>query len=175
MSQNNDLTWKCVNGWPYSVSNEGHVRNDRTGHIKAYSVTNCGYAQVALFDNGKCKRFSVHRLVAEAFVPNAFNDAQVNHIDGNKLNNVANNLEWVSNSQNQKHKYDVLGYKKTTWNVEPAVAATRKKVVCIQTGKEYKSLAEAASEFGGRASALCSHLKGKTSSFSGCQWRYANE
>lgn len=172
---NNDLMWKPIDGWPYSVSNKGDVRNNRTGHIKSVTINKNGYAQVHLFNDGKVWFPLVHRLVAAAFIPNDQNNAQVNHIDGNKANNTVENLEWVTNGQNQKHKYDVLGYKKETWSIESAVAVTRRKVVCIETGKEYKSLAAAAMDVGGYASALCNHLKGKSKSFAGLHWRYCND
>lgn len=64
-----------------------------------------GYLQVHLRVEGKDKTIKIHRLAAEAFVPNLYNLPQVNHKDGNKKNNKAENLEWVSNSSNQKHAY----------------------------------------------------------------------
>jgi uncharacterized HNH endonuclease L245 len=67
---------------------------------------NVGYKQCNLYKDGKKKYVRVHRLVAELFVPNPNNLPQVNHIDGNKLNNHYTNLEWVNNSQNTKHAFD---------------------------------------------------------------------
>lgn len=64
-----------------------------------------GYYQVSLCIDGKYRHFQVHRLVAEAFIPNPENKPQVNHIDGNKLNNDISNLEWVTRSENQLHAY----------------------------------------------------------------------
>ena len=171
---NNDLKWKQIEGWPYSISNDGNVRNDRTGYIKSVTINRNGYAQVHLYNNGNVWFPLVHRLVAKAFIPNNKNNMQVNHIDGDKLNNNAKNLEWVTSSQNQKHKYDVLGYKKETWNIEHAIMATRKRVVCVETNKEYESLVKATMDVGGYTSALCNHLKGKSKSFAGLHWRYCD-
>lgn len=67
-----------------------------------------GYERVRLFKGGKVKRFLVHRLVAEAFIPN--NDKSktiINHLDGNKRNNTVGNLEWCDNSRNVRHAYEM--------------------------------------------------------------------
>lgn len=64
---------------------------------------NNGYARVALKNNGELKNCLVHRLVAQAFIPNPKNKPQVNHKDGNKLNNHVSNLEWVTPKENLQH------------------------------------------------------------------------
>lgn len=87
----------------YSVSNEGNVRCDKTGYIFVGEISNAGYKRINL--NKTKKHYSVHRLVAKAFVPNPDNKSVVNHIDGNKTNNRADNLEWVTPSENDKHAY----------------------------------------------------------------------
>ena len=71
--------------------------------MKANNV--CGYLQVALQKHKKRKDEKIHRLVAEAFIPNPENKPQVNHLDGNKLNNYYKNLEWCTNGENQIHSY----------------------------------------------------------------------
>jgi hypothetical protein len=67
------------------------------------SLCGSGYPVVHLYEGGKRRTAMVHRLVADAFIPNQGILKEVNHIDGDKLNNRASNLEWVSASQNQKH------------------------------------------------------------------------
>lgn len=67
------------------------------------------YLSVKLYDNGTAKRRYVHRLVAEEHVPNPHNKPMVNHIDGDKLNNKAENLEWVTHKENCLHRNQVLG------------------------------------------------------------------
>ena len=73
-------------------------------------MTKDGYVKVRLIHQGKDKTMRVHRLVAEAFVPNPKNKDTVNHIDGNKQNNIVSNLEWVDRTEQMLHAYN-LGLK----------------------------------------------------------------
>ena len=90
----------------YDVTQDGKVINLRTGRILKPDLIWDGYERVTLSQNGKLKRFRVHRLVADAFIPNPFNLPFVNHIDGNKRNNKIDNLEWVSCKDNTIHAFD---------------------------------------------------------------------
>lgn len=87
----------------YYISEEGKVYSDYGGRVKELKcrVNGHGYLDIKL----QGKTYKVHRLVAEFYVPNTENKPQVNHIDGNKLNNHYSNLEWVTNSENQRHAY----------------------------------------------------------------------
>lgn len=108
--------WHDVIGYEglYKVSNLGNVkmlqrllpdkRILKEKFLKQQIQRN-GYLLVGLRKEGKQKFISVHRIVASAFIPNIENKKQVNHIDGNKLNNKVNNLEWVTASENIKHAY----------------------------------------------------------------------
>lgn len=83
----------------YEITRDGEVINKHTGrHIKPQK-NGKGYYRVAI---GR-KLMFVHRLVAEKYVDNPEHKEQVNHKDGNKLNNCADNLEWVTNKENRKH------------------------------------------------------------------------
>lgn len=102
--------WKPVVGYEglYEVSNLGRVRSlprkGTKGRVLGIDTSNSKhYAHVPLTKNAKLHTTSLHRVVAEAWVPNPDNKPQVNHIDGNKLNNAANNLEWVTNLENMRH------------------------------------------------------------------------
>lgn len=105
--------WKDIEGYngKYQISNNGNVRSFskwKNGDFLRFGMTTTGYYYVNLVVDGrrKIKQERVHRLVAKAFLDNPNNLPEVNHIDGNKLNNNVNNLEWVSRNQNIQHAYD---------------------------------------------------------------------
>lgn len=109
--------WRWVVGYEglYMVSTTGRLmavpHANKDGLEMNPTVTNRGYQVVSLYKDGLYRKSSIHRLVAQAFIPNPNGMPQVNHIDGNKLNNSVENLEWCTARQNIRHKYDVLGYR----------------------------------------------------------------
>lgn len=112
--------WKDIEdfGGFYQISNLGRVKSTggycgtvkRKEKIRSMSFTRDGYVKVRLLYQGKDRTVRVHRLVAEAFLPNPENKDTVNHIDGNKLNNTASNLEWCDRTEQMIHAYN-LGLK----------------------------------------------------------------
>lgn len=111
--------WKDIQGFEnmYQVSNIGKIKSlERTiktkkGFLRVKerildgSKDTKGYLQVELKKDGKRNIKVIHRLVAEAFIPNIDNKEQVNHKDGNKLNNNVDNLEWVTCQENIQHAW----------------------------------------------------------------------
>lgn len=89
-------------------ANKKHLRFYKGRMLKPYEFPN-GYMGITLELRGK--GFLVHRLVAQAFVPNGKHKPQVNHKDGDRKNNAASNLEWVTCSENNKHSYEKLNRK----------------------------------------------------------------
>ena len=91
--------------------------HQKPGKILSTRINNCGYVSVRLSKGGKTFTRFVHRLMAEAFIPNPLNKKYTNHRDGKKLNNTLENLEWVTHSENMKHAYSMgLIRKKTKRN-----------------------------------------------------------
>jgi hypothetical protein len=116
-------TWKDVVGFEgkYAVSDKGRIKGLRREKMQSHGVlivlkekerkpvvNRCGYLCLNLNDgpSGKLQSKKVHRLVAEAFIENPKNHKEVNHIDGNKLNNRKENLAWCSRSENIKHSFE---------------------------------------------------------------------
>lgn len=100
----------------YDISNYGRIRNKKTYKIKRTPLDNNGYPHTSLWVNGKGKTFQVHRLEYVAFFPNENLDGYViNHIDGNKTNNLLSNLEKTTFQENNKHaEYIIQTHKCST-------------------------------------------------------------
>jgi len=175
------VVWLKFNS-SYEVSNMGEVRSvDRCvirrdtlapvifkGKTLKLGRHRDGYLKLSLSEQNRKKMYFVHRLVALTFIPNPDNLPQVNHIDGNKSNNVVSNLEWVDNSKNQIHAITtglkVIKVAKEAYRYEGEVTAWDKdgKIVAIMSG----NMDMAAKGFDFRLVSAC--LLGKRNTHRGC-------
>ena len=116
--------WKDIEGYEglYQISNKGRVKSLKWGkeRILKPGWNTGGYLKVYLFKNTEAQDRLVHRLVAEAFIPNPYNKPQVNHKDENKKNNCVENLEWITcmdncnyGTRNERISRKILQYSKS--------------------------------------------------------------
>ena len=177
-------TWIKVKGFElYSVSDQGNVRNDKTGRILKGGLDKDGYPQVILCKNRSRVNRKVHRLVAEAFTPNPDNKPQVNHIDGNKQNNAASNLEFCTNQENQTHFWRYLNNEQNKANRINAHKGkgllsdnpNSKSVIRLEDGKVFKTIKEAAEELNISYFHIGEVCKGKRKTTGGYHWSYVKE
>ena len=183
--------WAKIPGFngAYEISTFGRVRrvieesNQHRGVPYIMRLSKSGrYAQVSLQEGDEKRTFNVHRLVAQAFIPNPRNLPQVNHIDGNKRNNRADNLEWVTAKENAKHAYRTGLITKE--HIKRAVSASlrpearkirgdsRGTNIIRSDGKRYPSLASAARDLGCTKSNVCEQLRGRSKTCKGYTFTY---
>ena len=164
--------WKPVSGYEglYEVSNYGRVRSVyRYKKVLKEMVSNSGYARVDLFRDGKRKQYSVHRLVALAFIEKNDDKNVVNHKDENKLNNNANNLEWVDHKENCRYgtaisrRTEHFDYKNRKINNKHQIEVCSKPVFQYSKNmeliKKHKSLTDCAKKLNLSISGISSAIK----------------
>lgn len=169
--------WKDIAGFEglYQVSNLGRVKSlPRNGTHKhphiLHPTTSSKYALYRLSKKDKPYYRKGHRLVAEAFIPNPENKREVNHIDGNKLNNCIDNLEWVTTSENQSHNYWVLGNCRRFENKEVYQCDTYGKI--IKRWPAANLAGKALGIFSGDIGRCC---RGKRHTAGGFKWKFVNK
>ena len=169
-------TWSKIDEYSnYSVSRNGDIRNDRTGKLKTGRLNRYGYPVVDLYSNGERQTERIHRLVAEAFVPNPECKPQVNHINGDKTNNSADNLEWVTPSENMRHSVanglytphsPMLGKK------NPNAGRKGRPVRIVETGEEFDSITECEKAIDGNNRHISDCLSGRQKTHRGYTFEY---
>lgn len=179
------IEWGKVEGFSkYIVSDTGVVKNETTGHIFKNRLLSNGYYHVSLRDDsGVPKHCIVHRLVAKAFIPNPENKAQVNHKNGNKLDNRVENLEWMTEKENTRHYLTVLGGHAMTEETRKKLIESRKrrpfvykkKVIRLEDGKKYDSMNDAAADVGITHTGIYLACTGRQNTAGGYHWDYCNE
>ncbi len=187
--------WRTIEGYPeYRVSSEGDVescKNNRHGVSDEYHAIRqrvnpqTGYKQCSITDGEKVKTLNVHREVAKAFIPNPDNKPEVNHIDGNKLNNNIDNLEWATYSENGKHAYkhglmishlteeDMIRGRQL--GLPKAIEATRKPIRIVETGEEFRSINDCARTIHGSQQNIVKCLKGLRHTHKGLHFEYIDK
>ena len=164
--------WKDIQGYEgiYQVSNLGNVKSlDRLstngrrlkGKLLAKTASK-GYVKVTLTNKNMSDNRDIHRLVAEAFIPNPDNKPQVNHIDEDKTNNTVDNLEWCTAKENINHG---------TCRIRSA-AKQSISIVCITNRKEYESIADAARDLNLNIGTISKIINGKMKQTKGFTFKY---
>lgn len=187
--------WRDVKGYEgvYQVSNLGNIKRlerisnfNSINQYKEYKVNRnikerikkvtknqCGYYQTVLYKEGKKKNALVHRIVAEAFLPNIENKRTVNHIDGNKLNNNVNNLEWATYSEQLIHLNNVLGKKSViSKKCRDKSSEKLRRKVKRSDGKIYNSVIEASKDSNVHSGNIVRCCKGILNKTGGYSWEY---
>ena len=115
--------------------------DNRRGKKLSPKIDKYGYEKVSLTNNGKRKEYSVHRLVAMAFIPNLENKPTINHKNGIKTDNRIENLEWATHKEQTRHAIDT-GLLKISLNGLKKSNAQRRKAI-VYKGRKYESIADA--------------------------------
>lgn len=161
--------FKKISGTMYSVSNMGNIKNDLTKRILKPKKSSSGYYYIDLWVNGIVGQKSIHRLVAEYFVDNPNQYNEVNHIDEDKTNNIAINLEWCTHLQNIRHG---TALQRKAQNKQIKVRQFTKDGEFI---KEFNSCKEAEEFFGKSSSNISNCCRGKLKTTYGYVWKYSEE
>lgn len=148
----------------YECSNLGRIRDKKTKNILKGSVDNHGYVRYDLCSEGKRFVVSGHRAVAETFIPLVKDKKYINHIDGNKTNNIITNLEWCTAKENTMHSINILGKQTGGLNKKP--------IICIETGIIYNSAYEAENIFNIHHGVITSVLKGRKKAWRKLHFKY---
>lgn len=182
-------TWRDVAGYEgeYQVSDAGRVKSlsreltDRLGRkrkmkekVLSPGRERGGYQNVFLCSSNGQRNMKVHRLVAEAFVPNPDDKPMVNHIDGDKNNNAASNLEWVTRIENTDHAIRA-GLVNHSENAKKATIVNRRPVVVLKNGEViglFPSVASAAKFTGADIPNICACCRGRKKKAKGYEYRY---
>ena len=180
--------WKDIPGYEgrYQASNLGNIlalnyKRSHKPHLLKQSITYDGYHRVCLGNGSRknTKRITVHILVAKTFIPNPENKPQVNHIDGNKDNNCASNLEWVTCKENIQHSIKIgLRNPKNRHYLYGSNHHCSKPILQYDLQgnfiKKWGSQVEAAKYYNCDSCAISNCAVGHSKSYKGFIWRFPN-
>jgi NUMOD4 motif-containing protein/HNH endonuclease len=170
--------WGRLKSLPKSVPMpNGRMRNQEERILKQYPNIH-GYLLVSIYKNGIKNHTSAHRLIALTFIPNPNNLPQVNHIDGDKLNNHLENLEWVTSSENLKHAFSIglripSTHRNNCFNELNAKSRiVQQLTVNGESVKEWPSASEVMRSLGFHSSNIGACARGKIKTAYGFKWKY---
>lgn len=158
--------WKTIETHEnYAVSTMGNIKNIKFDRpVKPFADKN-GYMVVNLYKNGKMETKKVHRIVLSAFTQNTEGKEQVNHLNGVKSDNRLVNLEWSTNSENQRHRRIVLG--------KNGGGLHQKKVRCVELNVVFASIMDAERKTGVHHQHISKCMNGKRKCAGGMHWEIA--
>lgn len=172
---------RTIKDYPdYEVTDDGRVYSHKTNKFLKENVLNTGYATVELFNKNGSKRISIHRLVANAFIPNPKGLPCVNHKDENRQNNRVDNLEWCTHKYNSNYgncrqkireRRYVSPEKMRKFHLAGAMANAR-PIKDKTTGKTYPTIIDAQRDTGINASHIGEVCKGKRLTAGKHEWEY---
>ena len=138
----------------YAITSCGKVWSYRSQKFLSQRLRKDGYYDVKLSNKGQEERLLIHRLIAEAYIPNPIGLPVVNHKDENKSNNRINNLEWATYQYNSEYSLS-------------------KKIYCVELDKMFDGITIASNELKISKGDICWACKGKRKTAGGYHWRYA--
>ena len=159
--------WKDVKGYEglYKVSNTGQLISLRKNQLLKPFTHKKGYLVATLTKDKKASHLYVHRIVANAFLENEEANKQINHKDGNKTNNCAENLEWCNDTENKKHAFE-NGLRKMKEVVEVEMFSAEGKFI-----ERFSSITEASKKTGINVGNISSCCNGKRKSAKGYMFK----
>lgn len=140
----------------YGISSCGRVWSYRSKRFLKPAKDRYGYLIVSLYKDKTRKNVKVHRLVAEAYIPNPNNLPQVDHIDNNKEHNYVGNLQWMTNKDNTTKEQG-------------------KKINCVELNLDFSSISAAAKYFGCSHSNISNCLTGRAKTACGFHWEFIGD
>ena len=189
--QNNNITTnekskrKRIEGYEdYFIYEDGRIFSTKSDKFLKHNISSCGYPSVELFNNEGSARKTIHRLVAEAFIPNPNNYPQINHIDENKLNPSVENLEWCTAKYNMNYgegartRHSKIDYSKPIYKenaIKNGKKASKPVLMFTLEGElvaRFESAAEASRQTGIYVSTISRAVKTKYNA-GGFAWRFA--
>ena len=146
----------------YAITEDGRVWSYRRKIFLKQRLDKYGYPRITLYFDGKLKTYFIHRLVAEAYLPNPEEKTTVNHLDECKTNNHISNLAWATVKENNQYGT----------RSERAAKSKQKPVRCVETGEIFESIKAAAAAYNVHPSCISSCIAGKQQTSGKCHWEY---